>query len=63
MTGRGEPEDDGSDEGGAGSSASENCIGPNSFLTSQMHQLPPHPSGRQRHTQATNDQASGGQFG
>ena len=27
-------------------SASENCIGPNSFLTSQMHQLPPHLSGR-----------------
>ena len=44
-------------------SASENCIGPNSFWTSQTHQLPPHPSERQCHTQATNDQAHGGQFG
>ena len=43
-------------------SASENYIGPDSFLTSQMHQLPPHPSERQRHTQATKGQASGGQF-
>ena len=42
-------------------SASENCIDPNSFLTSQMHQWPPHPSGKQRQTQATKDQASGGQ--
>ena len=44
-------------------SASENCIGLDSSSTSLKHQLPLHPSGRQRHTQATNDQANGGQFG
>ena len=61
MNGRGEPEDNGRDEGEL-VSASENCIGLDLSLTSQMHQLPPHPTGRQRHTQATNDQTNGGQF-
>ena len=43
--------------------ASENCIGPDSSLTSHMHQLPLHLFRRQHHTQDTDDQASGGHFG
>ena len=62
VDGRGEPEDDGRDEGEL-VSASENCIGLDSSSTSLKHQLPLHPSGRQRHTQATNDQGNGRQFG
>ena len=41
-------------------SPSENCVGPDSSLTSQV---PLHPSGWQGHTQAKSNQASGRLFG